>query len=135
VNLAASPRDAWPRYDHCVARRTTRRLMRMIAATDASFERAEHQGELVWVGKCIHCNAALVVRLDGTPVGNATVEHIVPQSRGGTDEPANLALACARCNYQKGRRHDRHRRPSERAKQVEAALLERRRRRLRDADE
>ena len=27
-----------------------------------------------------------------------TVDHIVPQSLGGSDEPDNLALACRRCN-------------------------------------
>jgi hypothetical protein len=26
------------------------------------------------------------------------VEHIVPQARGGSDEPENLALACRSCN-------------------------------------
>lgn len=30
------------------------------------------------------------------------VDHIVPQSKGGTDDPWNLALACGRCNGQKG---------------------------------
>ena len=29
------------------------------------------------------------------------IEHIARQ-HGGTDEPANLALACPECNYQKG---------------------------------
>ena len=103
-----------------------------MVATDATFERADLRGEPVWVGKCIHCGADLVVREDGTPVGRATVEHIAPRNRGGTDEPENLALACARCNHQKGHRHDVRRRPSARTLEVEAALLERRRKRLRD---
>ena len=30
------------------------------------------------------------------------VEHIVPVSRGGADDPANLALACRACNVRKG---------------------------------
>lgn len=29
------------------------------------------------------------------------IDHIVPQSRGGSDEPNNLALACATCNVSK----------------------------------
>ncbi len=29
-------------------------------------------------------------------------EHIRPRRHGGTDEPANLAWACARCNERKG---------------------------------
>jgi 5-methylcytosine-specific restriction endonuclease McrA len=27
-----------------------------------------------------------------------TIDHIIPQSLGGSDEPGNLALACRRCN-------------------------------------
>jgi 5-methylcytosine-specific restriction endonuclease McrA len=34
--------------------------------------------------------------------GRATVvDHLVPASRGGTDEPENLAAACAHCNNRK----------------------------------
>jgi 5-methylcytosine-specific restriction endonuclease McrA len=29
-------------------------------------------------------------------------EHIVAKQHGGSDEPANLALACHRCNLRKG---------------------------------
>jgi 5-methylcytosine-specific restriction endonuclease McrA len=107
--------------------------MQKVVETDDTFEPAELQGEPVWTGKCIHCNARLVVRSDGTPIGDVTVEHIVPRRRGGTDDADNLALACARCNYQKGYRHDVSRRPSARALEIEEALLERRRRRRRDS--
>ena len=40
---------------------------------------------------CIYC---------GRP--SDTVEHVVPVSLGGTDDPSNLAPACARCNYSRG---------------------------------
>jgi hypothetical protein len=30
------------------------------------------------------------------------VEHVVPTSRGGSDESSNLALACRACNVRKG---------------------------------
>lgn len=30
------------------------------------------------------------------------VEHILPKQHGGTDDPANLALACPTCNFHKG---------------------------------
>jgi hypothetical protein len=30
------------------------------------------------------------------------IEHIVARQHGGTDDSANLALACPECNYQKG---------------------------------
>jgi 5-methylcytosine-specific restriction endonuclease McrA len=32
------------------------------------------------------------------------VEHVVPTSRGGRDDPSNLALACRACNVRKGER-------------------------------
>lgn len=34
--------------------------------------------------------------------GPLHVEHIVPRSRGGTDDLANLALSCSACNLAKG---------------------------------
>ncbi|TRZ84908.1 MAG: HNH endonuclease [Streptomycetaceae bacterium] len=33
-----------------------------------------------------------------------TVDHVVPISKGGTDDPDNLVAACTRCNYSKGNR-------------------------------
>ena len=30
-----------------------------------------------------------------------TVDHVIPISKGGTDEPDNLVAACTRCNYSK----------------------------------
>jgi 5-methylcytosine-specific restriction endonuclease McrA len=33
-----------------------------------------------------------------------TVDHVIPISKGGTDEPDNLLAACSRCNYSKGNR-------------------------------
>ena len=31
-----------------------------------------------------------------------TVDHVLPKQHGGTDEEANLAFACYRCNLHKG---------------------------------
>ena len=36
----------------------------------------------------------------------ASVDHVVPHSRGGSDDPSNLAAVCARCNARKGARSD-----------------------------
>ncbi len=58
------------------------------------------------MGKCIHCNRKITLGLDGTPGPTTTLEHIVPRTHGGTHAPENLALACARCNGQKGVRLD-----------------------------
>jgi 5-methylcytosine-specific restriction endonuclease McrA len=85
----------------------THRLLLAIARTDRTFERAELGGRPVWVGKCLHCGSRLVLAADGEPLGPATVEHLLPRSAGGTDDLANLAIACARCNHEKGVRHDR----------------------------
>jgi len=32
----------------------------------------------------------------------ATVEHVTPKSEGGTNDPDNLAMACASCNNKRG---------------------------------
>lgn len=43
--------------------------------------------------KCAYCS---------TPLNHGGhVDHIVPVSRGGKNEPENLTLACARCNLEK----------------------------------
>lgn len=47
-------------------------------------------------GCCYYCE----IRLDG----KYHVDHTIPIARGGTNDPANLALACARCNLRKGKR-------------------------------
>jgi hypothetical protein len=54
-------------------------------------ERAEH--------RCEYCRAPEVIF--NLPV---EVEHIVPSSRGGSDDPANLALASRACNLFKADR-------------------------------
>lgn len=45
-------------------------------------------------GLCYYCEAAKKL----------TVEHFVPLSRGGLNEPANVVMACASCNYSKGKK-------------------------------
>ena len=77
-----------------------------IVLTDRTFERVQSNGREVWLGKCLHCNTHLAVALDGAPVTHVTIEHILPRTAGGTDDVANLALACARCNASKGIRVD-----------------------------
>jgi 5-methylcytosine-specific restriction endonuclease McrA len=37
-------------------------------------------------------------------LADASVDHVVPQSKGGTSALDNLALAHRRCNYSKGNR-------------------------------
>ena len=42
------------------------------------------------------------------PFRNFTVDHMVPQSRGGTDHLDNLQLLCGACNSLKGDRPQEH---------------------------
>jgi hypothetical protein len=51
--------------------------------------------------RCEYCHAPQL--LSNSPFH---VEHIVPTSRGGTDDPANPALGCNACNLAKGSRID-----------------------------
>lgn len=107
-------------------------LMLGIVATDRTFAAAVLDGVRVWVGKCIHCNAKLVVSDTGKPLGEATLEHIWPQNLGGTDELPNLALACARCNREKGHRHDHKHAKDPRLLEIVERLRSRRAERWRD---
>lgn len=43
---------------------------------------------------CVYC---------GSPL-NLTLDHIIPQSRGGSHEPVNLCTCCRSCNSSKGAR-------------------------------
>jgi 5-methylcytosine-specific restriction endonuclease McrA len=94
--------------------------------------------------RCLHCRAHLTVAGDGTPLGTSTLEHIVPRSwfgrraasdltgdLTGPDDPRNLAIACARCNQQKGRGPDAAGPVDARAHEIVSALLARRRVRFR----
>lgn len=109
-----------------------RRLLLWCAATDSSFERADVAGETVLTGKCIHCGARHVIALDGRPRTRASVEHIVPRTHGGTDELANLAIACERCNFAKGVRLDPRRLDDPTLQRVVATLQTRRAARMRE---
>jgi 5-methylcytosine-specific restriction endonuclease McrA len=117
-----------------------RQLMRLAAATD----REARLTDDTWEARCLHCRAHLSITASGEPLGTATLEHIVPRSwfgrRGcedllasldGPSDPRNLALACARCNQQKGRGPDAAGPGDPRAREIVHALLERRLRRYR----
>jgi len=109
----------------------TRRLLLWCAATDATFEIARMGDRTVLAGRCIHCKRKLAIDLDGNPLGQETVEHIIPRTHGGTDAIENLAIACSRCNQGKGARLDPRRWEDETLQRVIAGLQARRAERMR----
>lgn len=122
-----------------------RRLFLQAIRTDA--EAAAADGE--WTTRCLHCRTRLQVRGDGTPLGHASLEHVVPQAWFGkraaaaltarvgdaADDARNLAIACRRCNHDKGKGPDARGPTDPRAFDVVEALLARRLQRWRDAPE
>lgn len=51
-----------------------------------------------WI--CVWCGCTLD---ENAPIHNdrqATIEHVVPRCKGGSDDLTNLALACRRCNLE-----------------------------------
>ena len=54
--------------------------------------------------RCHLCNKAVDHTLSGMHRDGPTVDHIIPVSHGGTDEPHNVALAHRACNIKRGNR-------------------------------
>ncbi len=102
-------------------------LILEIVKTDVTFEQYAEG----WVGRCLHCNTSIHVGLSGQSSG--TIEHIVPSSAGGSGtDLTNLALACSRCNNEKGIRHDPVYPSDPRAVEVVNNLLAKRKKRWRE---
>lgn len=97
-----------------------------IIETDDTFKPMEHNGEKVWQGKCIFCNKKIYVSESGQPYNNVSIEHIIPRSKGGTEDIQNLALACVSCNNEKGIRHDTKKSNKARAKEIITMLQNKR---------
>ena len=107
------------------------RLLLWCAATDRTFTLATEAGRRTLTGRCIHCGRRLRIRDDGRPLSELSLEHIVPRTHGGGDNLSNLAIACPRCNAQKGARHDLQHWEDPKLQAVIATLTERRRERMR----
>lgn len=52
------------------------------------------RAKVLAVGQCAYCGAA----------EDLSVDHIIPISKGGSDEEANLQCLCLPCNLRKGNR-------------------------------
>ena len=55
-------------------------------------------------GKCWICGQQMC-KIKGDK-REATIDHIIPRSRGGTSDAANLKLACRSCNENRGNNLD-----------------------------
>jgi 5-methylcytosine-specific restriction endonuclease McrA len=119
------------RHDRSTVHRDA--LLLRVMETDTQAMRREDG----WVTPCLHCRSTLAISAAGVPLGAATLEHIVPRGWfrrtvardlvervGKQDDLRNLALACARCNHQKGKSHDAEGPTSARAREVISALLD-----------
>jgi len=61
----------------------------------------EHQG-----GRCCYCNRFVILsfhRGEQKRPEAATIEHLRQRSNGGKDSAGNFAMACRRCNGERGR--------------------------------
>lgn len=58
-------------------------------------------------GRCCYCSRYVILTfhkgLQKRPEA-ATIEHLRQRSKGGKDRPGNLAMACRRCNDERGAR-------------------------------
>lgn len=53
-------------------------------------------------GRCHYCHIHTILD-DPMDDHGATLDHLVPKARGGSDRNENLVLACRKCNHDKGR--------------------------------
>jgi 5-methylcytosine-specific restriction endonuclease McrA len=111
-----------------------RRLFLLALETDLE---AQPAGD-AWQTRCLHCRTRLQLRTDGTPLGPASLEHVVPRAwfskrvatslvervGGDPDDARNLAIACARCNHDKGKGPDARGPSDARAFEVVGTLLD-----------
>lgn len=118
-------------------RASQRRLF--VSAVQSDTE-AQTDSAGTWTTRCLHCRTRLQVAASGEPMGHASLEHVVPRAWFGRREAApltarvgdlpddarNLAIACARCNHDKGKGPDARGPSDARAFEVVSQLLARR---------
>ena len=111
-----------------------RQRFRIAVATDVEATQAP---DGTWTTRCLHCRTRLQVAADGEALGGSSLEHVVPQAWFGLraaaaltaqvgddrDDPRNLAVACRRCNQDKGKGPDARGPQDARAFDVVATLL------------
>lgn len=70
---------------------TRKRLVRQLAERDGFV--------------CHYCGVQLENSIAGYNPRGASLDHVVPQDKGGSDDLSNLKLACRQCNVLKKTKH------------------------------
>lgn len=52
-------------------------------------------------GVCLYCMKKMRKEISNDP-DSATIDHIIPEVKGGSNHPRNYALCCRECNQSKG---------------------------------
>ena len=107
------------------------RFLLWVAATDKTYALVKYGATSCLSGKCIHCQRKLLLETTGKPISDATLEHIKPRHHNGDNSIENLAIACGRCNDQKGYRHDCRKWADPTLQRVISLLSQRRKERMR----
>lgn len=140
VSAAPAPARARPQGRSTSPRRRTSRVrartpilerdaqtVRQIIATDATFERSSWRGQPVWAGRCLQCDALLLIGLDGEPVSAQQIVWM--EGDGETEVPlSGKGLVCMRCG---ARAQSLEARGDERLSGMLARMKERRKERWR----
>ncbi len=71
------------------------RSHRVSNVAERSYTHERHMLYDIQHGKCFICQKHV-------PRGEATVDHVIPQSKGGTNDFANKVMCCYACNQNKG---------------------------------
>ncbi len=87
-------REYLKRHPECARAYVTRRRARKLAA-GGNFKASDVRRQLrSQKGRCYWCNAKLN--------GEHHIDHVIPLSRGGSNGPDNIVIACPICNLSKG---------------------------------
>lgn len=93
--LTRSLRLAVPRTN--LNRRPPLRKRRMSPGRSRMLSLIKEHGDL-----CCWCKKVCLLDVNPQHPDRATVEHLVPRSRGGSDRRENLRVACYACNHARG---------------------------------
>lgn len=77
-----------------INKRELRRKRKKQLRINSQLKRRLYKG--LFLSSCYYCKQVFFIQ-------ELTIEHIVPHSFGGTNDDANITLACAPCNQKKGR--------------------------------